>query len=99
MGQHRTIGSPLYPPFLRGEAEGGGIAQLRKNTCVSSGKWYYFAIVVLWPKYGNVSFEGAAVAVTGFILIWYAWETYRLRVEAQKQTELSLRPCVIARVC
>jgi membrane protein implicated in regulation of membrane protease activity len=46
---------------------------------------FYFAIVVLWPKYGNVSFEGATVAVTGLILIWYAWEMFRLRVESQKK--------------
>jgi hypothetical protein len=69
---------------------------MRKRIVLPALLVCYIAIVVLLSKWGNVSFEGAVVTVTGFILIWYAWETFRLRVEAQKQTELSLRPCVIA---
>ncbi|MDA8103948.1 MAG: hypothetical protein M0Z71_01080 [Nitrospiraceae bacterium] len=36
-----------------------------------------------------------AIIITGAILIWYTWETYLLRAEAQRQTELQLRPFVI----
>src|SRR5262245_29008515 len=36
--------------------------------------------------------------ITAIVLIWYTIETYRLRKEAQKQTELQLRPFVILEV-
>lgn len=36
-----------------------------------------------------------AIILTGAILIWYTWETTLLRTEAQRQTELQLRPFVL----
>ncbi|MEW6455833.1 MAG: hypothetical protein AB1410_03845 [Acidobacteriota bacterium] len=36
-----------------------------------------------------------ALILTLFVVLWYAWETRRLRIETIKQTELSLRPFVI----
>jgi len=36
-----------------------------------------------------------ALILTLFAVIWYAWETRRLRIETIRQTELSLRPFVI----
>ncbi len=34
--------------------------------------------------------------ITAGILVWYTKETYRLRKESERQTELMLRPFVIA---
>jgi hypothetical protein len=36
-----------------------------------------------------------AVALTGLVLVWYTWETMRLRRVASAQRELQLRPLVI----
>jgi len=36
-----------------------------------------------------------ALFLTLLAVVWYAWETRRLRIETIKQTELSLRPFVI----
>lgn len=42
--------------------------------------------------------QTAAIALTGLVIIWYAHETYLLRVETQKQTELQQKPLVLAQI-
>jgi hypothetical protein len=60
---------------------------------------YLFAIMVAFLAYGGCDkwtyLSTVAIILTGAILIWYTWETYLLRSEAQRQTELQLRPFVI----
>jgi hypothetical protein len=47
-----------------------------------------------FKMYGE-TLSTAALIITLGILIWYTWETRKLRIETVKQTELSLRPCVV----
>ncbi|MFZ3135909.1 MAG: hypothetical protein WA126_00795, partial [Thermodesulfovibrionales bacterium] len=60
---------------------------------------YFLAIIAAFLAYGGCDkwtyLSTIAIILTGAILIWYTWETNLLRSEAQRQTELQLRPFVI----
>jgi hypothetical protein len=58
---------------------------------------YVVVLVIAWATTCNDTVvQTVAVALTGLVIIWYTHETYLLRVETQKQTELSQRPLVLA---
>jgi hypothetical protein len=60
---------------------------------------YFLSIIVAFVAYCGSDkwtyLSTVAIILTGAILIWYTWETNLLRLEAQRQTELQLRPFVI----
>jgi len=45
-----------------------------------------------------VSVQTAAIVLTGLVIIWYTHETALLREETVRQTELELRPFVLAEI-
>ena len=69
------------------------------------GKLIAFALVYLaltgltWlvTKNPNAT-QTMAVLLTGLIIIWYTYETKLLRSETQRQTEISQRPFVVAKL-
>lgn len=61
-----------------------------------------FGVFLLIPSNWLTSFttnstnlQTIAVLLTGAAIIWYTWETKRLREETQRQTEFQIRPFVI----
>lgn len=57
-----------------------------------------YAIVTLLPVLGRAEIQTIqtwAVVVTGAVVLWYTWETMRLRRMAVRQAELQLRPYVV----
>jgi len=60
----------------------------------------FFVLLILAcifiPK-GYLSTETQTIILleTGIVLLWYTWETHKLRKEAQRQTEAQQRPFVI----
>ena len=50
----------------------------------------YFLFSSKWDQ-----LQTLAVIVTGAVIVWYTWETKILREEAQKQTELQIRPFLL----
>lgn len=58
----------------------------------------YLAILVgscwVWGWNSQVA-QTTALLLTGLVVIWYTWETSRLRLETCRQTEIQLRPFVV----
>lgn len=72
------------------------------------GRFFVVALVYLIPIFAvwisaeskNIwlSTQTMAIVLTGLVVIWYTIETYLLRNETQKQTELQQRPFVLAKL-
>jgi hypothetical protein len=54
-----------------------------------------YLVPSIWYK--NLSFWNlVAVIITACIIVWYSWETRRLRIEAQKTNKYYFRPLVVS---
>ena len=60
---------------------------------------YLVIILLTWVCTKNPSTtQTMVVTLTGLVIIWYTYETYKLRLDTQLQTEISQRPFVSAKL-
>lgn len=68
----------------------------RRGLLISAAVLYAGGIAaVFWWTGDWTARQTWAVALTGFVLIWYTWETMQLRRAAFSQRQLQLRPLVV----
>jgi len=57
----------------------------------------FLLLVVFHFSWPGFKAEPLAITLTGIVVIWYTWETNRLKIEMKRQTALMLKPYVVVK--